>query len=266
MRIIFLGTGTSHGVPALDCMLGTFRNCRRDLYLRRRADRYLARTRASIAVETDEGTLLIDTSQDFRQQMLESRLPRIDAVLFTHTHADHVHGLPDIRSYCWRREGAMPVYGSSETLAELRASFRYVFERPEGYVGGGIPSLEPHVLDGRPSRILGLTVTPIPVEHGPLNGCYGYRLNDVAYLPDVKRIPETSKALLADLDLLILNCLRPREHVSHLSMQESLAYVGELAPRRCLLTHMTHDIDPAVHGRILPKNVAFAYDGLAVLA
>jgi phosphoribosyl 1,2-cyclic phosphate phosphodiesterase len=266
MRIIFLGTGTSHGVPALDCMLGTFQSCPPDLYRRARADRYLARTRASIAVEADEGTLLIDTSQDFRQQMLESRLPRIDAVLFTHTHADHVHGLPDIRSYCRLHEGAMPVYGSGETLAELRTSFRYVFERPEGYVGGGIPSLEARVLDGQPVRILGLTVTPIPVEHGPLNGCCGYRMNDVAYLPDVKRIPEASRALLTGLDLLILNCLRPRAHVSHLSIQESLAYVAELAPRRTLLTHMAHDVDAAVHGKLLPKNVGFAYDGMAVLA
>ncbi len=265
MRIIFLGTGTSHGVPALDCMLENYRRCPHDLCRRAQTDRRLARTRASIAVETDGGILLIDTSQDFRQQMLESCLPRIDAVLFTHTHADHVQGLPDIRSYSRARQAPIPIYGSDETLKELRASFRYVFAPPGNYVGGGIPTLEPHVIDGS-RRILGLTVTPIPVEHGPLNGCYGYRLNDVAYLPDVKRIPEASKELLADLDLLILNCLRPWPHVSHLSMEESLAYVAELAPRRCLLTHMTHNIDPAVHGRMLPKNVAFAYDGLAVLA
>lgn len=265
MRITFLGTGTSHGVPALDCMLENYRRCPHGLCRRAQTDRRLARTRASIAVETGEGVLLIDTSQDFRQQMLESRLSRIDAVLFTHTHADHVQGLPDIRSYCRRRDDPIAIYGSAETLAELCNSFRYVFVPPGNYVGGGVPTLAPRVFAG-PRRILGLAVTPVPVEHGPLDGCLGYRLDDVAYIPDVKRIPAASRALLAGLDLLILNCLRPYAHPTHLSLEESLDYVAALSPRRCLLTHMTHNIDPAVHGRLLPKSVAFAYDGLVVQA
>jgi len=264
MRIIFLGTGTSHGVPALDCMLEGYRRCPHELCRRAQTDRRLARTRASVAIETERGVILVDTSQDFRQQMLESRLPRIDAVLYTHTHADHVQGLPDIRSYCRRHEEPIGIYGSSETLAELACAFRYVFAAG-AYVGGGIPSLAPREI-AAPTEIMGVIVTPIPVEHGQLDGCYGYRMNDVAYIPDVKRIPEPSMALLADLDLLILNCLRPHPHATHLSLEESLAYVAALRPRRCLLTHMTHNIDPAVHGRLLPKGVAFAHDGLVVQA
>jgi phosphoribosyl 1,2-cyclic phosphate phosphodiesterase len=270
MRITFLGTGTSHGVPAIDCMLNHYARCPHRVCLKAASDPRHRRSRASIAVEWPDALgdggahLLIDTSQDFRQQVLSAHLPRIDAVLYTHGHADHIYGLPDIRSYCAFQRAPIPIYGSGETLDILRRAFDYVFEPPE-FVGGGIPQLAPATLEA-PAEILGHRVTPIPVHHGALLGCQGYRIGDMAYLPDVKLIPPESLALLSDLDLLILNCLRPRPHGSHLSLEESLAYVEQLRPRRCLLTHMTHDIDYELHGPALPSGVAFAYDGLVVEA
>jgi phosphoribosyl 1,2-cyclic phosphate phosphodiesterase len=218
--------------------------------------------RASILLEEDGRNLLIDTSQDFYQQMAANRVKRIDGVLFTHGHADHIYGLPDIRSYCRRQGEPIDVYGSQESLDILHRTFAYIFE-PPAFVGGGIPRLCAHLIDAQ-KTVRGFSVTPIPLRHGPLCGCQGYRIGDVAYLPDVKVIPEESLALLQGLDLLILNCLRIRPHASHLSLAESVAYAEQLAPRRCLFTHMTHDIDYELESRGLPDWMSFAYDGQVV--
>ena len=262
MRVTFLGTGTSHGVPTIDCMLEGYAHCPQRVCEKAASDPRYRRTRASILVESNGVSLLIDTSQDFRQQMLDNHVQRIDAVLYTHGHADHIYGLPDIRSYCRHQEDAMDIYGSQETLDILRAAFDYIFHPPV-YVGGGIPRLRPHALSV-PGDVCGLEVTPLPVQHGPLCGCQGYRLGGMAYIPDVKVIPPESLESLRDLDLLILNCLRIRPHSSHLSLAESMAYVEQLRPRQCLFTHMTHDIDYALEERNLPPWIRFAYDGLVV--
>jgi len=264
MLITFLGTGTSHGVPSIDCMLEDYRRCPHQVCRKAQHDRRYRRTRSSILIEAEGCGLLVDTSQDLYMQVLEQRVKRVDAILYTHGHADHIYGLPDIRSYCHFQGGPIDIYGSQETLEVLYGAFDYVF-RPPAYVGGGIPSLRPQLLDGA-MQWHGLTVVSIPVAHGPLDGCRGYRIDDVAYIPDVKTIPEASLEQLRGLDLLILNCLRTRPHASHLSLQESLAYVEELAPKRCLFTHMTHDIDYALEEPALPPGVHFAYDGLKVSA
>jgi len=262
MQITLLGTGTSHGVPMLDCAITGYATCPKGVCLKARTDPRHRRSRSSLWVQTEHTSILIDTSQDFRTQMLENCVTRIDAVLYTHGHADHIYGLPDIRSYCRHQGDAMEVYGSPETLDILQRAFDYIFH-PPAYVGGGIPTLRLHPLEV-PDRIAGLEVKPIPVEHGPLHGCQGYRLNDLAYIPDVKVIPPASLECLRGLDLLVLNCLRLRPHGSHLCLEESLAYVDLLRPKRCLLTHMTHDIDYAQEEPKLPANVRFAYDGLVV--
>ena len=262
MRVTMLGTGTSHGVPMLDCLLNNYARCPHMVCLKARSEARYRRTRASILVEAGGSSILVDTSQDFYQQMLANTVRRIDAVVYTHGHADHIYGLADIRSYCRHQEGAIPIYGSAETLECIRGAFDYVFTPPD-FVGGGIPSVETHVLD-RPTAVAGGVVTPVPVEHGPLNGCLGLRIGATAYIPDVKRIPEASMALLQDLDLLILNCLRLRPHGSHLTLDDSLQYVKLLRPRRTLLTHLSHDIDEDVEGWLLPSGVAFARDGLVV--
>ncbi|MHB1357171.1 MAG: MBL fold metallo-hydrolase [Anaerolineae bacterium] len=262
MRITFLGTGTSHGVPTIDCMMRQYAHCPHQVCLKAVDNLRHRRLRASIYIEFGENGLLMDTSQDFREQMLRAQITHLDAILYTHGHADHIYGLPDTRSYSHQLSVPLPIYGSTETLGILRHSFEYVFRPPE-FVGGGIPVLAAHELN-RPMVISGELVQPIHVEHGPLEGCQGYRLGKVAYIPDGHRIPPESLALLEGLDLLILNCLRPRPHSSHLSLAESLAYVELLQPRQALFTHMTHDIDYEFEEPNLPANVRFAYDGLQV--
>lgn len=261
MRVTFLGTGTSHGVPSLDCMIDDYVRCPHQVCLKAETNPRHRRTRCSILIEVNGLNLLVDTSQDFREQMLANRVRRIDAVLFTHAHADHIYGLPDIRSYS-RGGKVIPIYASAPTLRALRQSFDYIFH-PPSFVGGGIPQVEPHLVEG-PMEIGGVEIIPVPVEHGNAEGCQGYRIGGLAYLPDVKVIPESSLLFLQGLDLLILNCLRPRPHISHLSLAESLAYMDRLQPKRCLLTHMTHDIDYETEEPSLPGNVRFAYDGLVV--
>jgi phosphoribosyl 1,2-cyclic phosphate phosphodiesterase len=185
-------------------------------------------------------------------------------VLYTHGHADHIYGLPDIRSHCRHQGGAIDIYGSQETLDTLRSAFYYIFNPPE-YIGGGIPDIRPNLFQAT-GEIHGLLVTPIPVQHGPMTGCQGYRFGNVAYIPDVKVIPPESLAQLGGLDLLIVNCLRQRPHSGHLTLADSLAYAQLLQPRRCLFTHMSHDIDYALEEQHLPEWARFAYDGLVVEA
>ena len=262
MRLVFLGTGTSHGVPTIDCMLANYARCPKLVCQKATTDPRHRRTRASLLIEHAGTSLLVDTSQDFRQQVLENRVRRISAVLYTHGHADHIYGLPDIRSYCYRQGDAIDIYASEETLGIVRGAFGYVFDPPD-YVGGGIPSVRTHVLTD-PTRIGGLDVLPIPVEHGALSGCQGYRVGDVAYIPDAKVIPPESLERLMGLEVLIINCLRIRPHGSHLSLAESLEYVRLLRPRRAYLTHMTHDIDYEEVEPDLPASVRFAFDGLSL--
>lgn len=263
MRITLLGTGTSHGVPMLDCLITNYATCPAKVCLRARYDPSYRRTRASILVQTPEISLLIDTSQDFREQMLANRIKRIDAVLYTHGHADHIYGLPDLRSYSQQQGGPIPLYGSQETLSTLQNAFSYIFSPPE-YRGGGIPQVSPHLLEEE-YRLGDITIVPLPVVHGPLNGCQGYRLNDVAYIPDVKVIPPSTLERLQGVKVLILNCLRHRPHQGHLSLEESLAYAHAINPERCFLTHIAHDIDYRLETPHLPEWIRFGYDGQVII-
>jgi phosphoribosyl 1,2-cyclic phosphate phosphodiesterase len=259
MQITLLGTGTSHGVPMLDCAITGYATCPKGVCLKAQTDPRHRRSRSSLWVQTEHSSILIDTSQDFRLQMLENGVTRIDAVLYTHGHADHIYGLPDIRSYSHRQRQPMDIYGSEETLAILEQCFDYAFHAP-GYVGGGIPSLAPHRLD-EALPLDGVVIQPLPVQHGNLQGCQGYRIGDMAYIPDAKVIPQETLERMQGLDLLILNCLRLTPHAGHLSLEESLDYARRIAPRRCLLTHMTHDIDYETDSALLPEWASFAYDG-----
>src|SRR5262245_46356163 len=208
MRVTFLGTGTSTGVPVLTCACGVCAS----------ADPRDRRLRPSIWMEWDGASVLVDTATDLRQQALRHRIERIDAVLYTHAHADHVLGLDELRLYNWRQRASVPVYGSSPTLEAIRRTFWYVFE--DVPVGGAKPAVDCRLVDA-PFLLLGRRIVPVPLLHGPQE-ILGYRLGRFAYLTDVSRIPEPSYALLHDLDVLVLNALRRTPHPTHLHLEAAL--------------------------------------------
>lgn len=252
MKVTLLGTGTSTGVPSIGCDCET---CTSD-------DPRDKRLRVSILVEHDGQTVLVDTSSDFRQQALRVGLKRLDAVLITHCHADHIFGLDDIRPLNFRH-GALGVYANERAWVDIRRIFKYVFEPT--HFGGGLPQVVAHtVVDGAPFCLSpDLNVTPLEVIHGRLP-VVAYRFNDFAYATDLSEIPNASLEGLRDLDTLVLDCLRVRPHPTHLTLESALAYVEQLRPRRTYLTHITHDIKHARDAKLLPPGVEWAYDGLII--
>ncbi len=250
MNVTFLGTGTSTGVPAPTC---TCEVCRS-------ADPRDARLRPSILLRWDGSTVLVDTSTDLRQQALRIGLMRLDAVFYTHAHADHIFGLDDLRMFNWRRGGSIPVYGSPITLAGIRRTFWYVFEDVEA--GGGKPSLEMHEVEG-PFELHGRTVIPIPLQHGRLP-ILGYRIGKFAYLTDVSAIPDSSYDLLRDLDVLVLSALRHRPHPTHLHLSRALEEAARIRAARTLFTHIAHELSHAAVSPTLPSGIELAYDGLSL--
>jgi phosphoribosyl 1,2-cyclic phosphate phosphodiesterase len=253
MRITFLGTGTSVGVPMIGCECST---CTSD-------DPRDFRSRTGLMVENGEYRLIIDISADFRQQALRERISRLDALLITHCHADHVFGLDDVRPFNFRH-GPLPVYASESTWRQLRKVFYYIFEAR--HVGGGLPQIIPITIDGE-FEVCGLRVTPFPVIHGK-SEVTGYRFSngqsDIAFVTDCNLIPEDSLAKLRGLDLLIIDALRYKPHPTHLHVAQTLAYIAELKPQRALLTHIGHDIKHLEASRELPDGVELAYDGLRI--
>ena len=251
MRLTFLGTGTSTGVPSIACDCET---CLSD-------DSRDKRLRVSILIEHDDKKILVDTSIDFRQQALRANIKHLDAVLITHCHVDHVFGLDDIRPLNFRY-GAMGVYANEIAWTDLRRIFKYIFEPT--HVGGGLPQLIPHTVVHRSPFCVGdIEVTPIEVIHGKLP-VIAYRFNDFAYATDLKTIPPDSMDALRDLDVLVLDCVRIRPHSTHLCLEEALAIIGDLKPSRAYLTHLNHDILHARDSKLLPDNVEFGYDGLEI--
>src|SRR5262245_44132181 len=253
MRITFLGTGTSVGVPMIGC----------DCEVCRSNDPRDNRLRTGLMIENGGRRLVIDVSADFRQQALREKIDRLDALLITHCHADHVFGLDDIRPINFRH-GSIPLYASESTWRGLRRVFFYVFERE--HIGGGLPQLIPQVIEGD-FETCGLRVTPIPVIHGK-GEVTGFRFSDgehsLAFITDCNLIPETSLEKLRQLDLLIIDALRYKPHPTHLHVEQTLKYIAEVKPRRALLTHIGHDIKYIESSRRLPENVEIAYDGLRV--
>jgi phosphoribosyl 1,2-cyclic phosphate phosphodiesterase len=216
----------------------------------------------SILVEHEGQNVLVDTSSDFRQQALRVGLQRLDAVLITHCHADHIFGLDDIRPLNFRH-GALGVYANERAWVDIRRIFKYVFEPT--HFGGGLPQVLAHtVVDGAPFCLSPtLRVTPLEVIHGRLP-VVAYRFNDFAYATDLSEIPPASLEGLRGLDVLVLDCLRVRPHPTHLTLESALAYVEQLRPRRTYLTHITHDIKHARDSKLLPPDVEWAYDGLEI--
>lgn len=248
--VTFLGTGTSHGVPMIGCACAV---CRSD-------DPRDRRLRPSIYLDVHDGpALLVDTSTDLRQQALTHGLRRLDAILVTHSHADHVMGMDEVRRFNVLSGGAIPLYASPDTGRELRRIFQYVFE-PPSQQGGGLPQIELHAIDG-PIHLGGLEVQPVPLLHGRLP-VLGFRFGRFAYLTDASTIPDEAWPLLEGLDVLVLNALRHRPHPTHLSLSEAMAVVERLQPRQAWFTHICHDLPHAATCRTLPAGTALAHDGL----
>ncbi len=245
LRVTMLGSGTSTGIPVIGCPCAV---CQSENPRNKR-------WRPGLKLEMEEGIVLVDTPTDLRAQALEFGLPRVDAILFTHSHADHIFGLDDVRIFNFRQGAAIPCYGSEETLRAIRRVFAYAFE--PGQEGGGKPQLE-LIAVREPFTVLGRRVVPIPVWHGEME-VFGYRLGAFAYVTDCNRIPDESLELLAGVEILVLDALRHRPHSTHFSVEESLAIAERIGPRRTILTHMAHEVD---HDDPLPAGVEFGYDGL----
>lgn len=252
MKLTFLGTGTSTGVPSIGCDCET---CRSD-------DPRDKRLRVSILIEHANQRILVDTSIDFRQQALRARIRKLDAILITHCHVDHVFGLDDIRPLNFRY-GAMGVYANEIAWRDLKRIFQYIFQPT--HFGGGLPQLIPHTVEPNAAFSIGedLLVTPLEVIHGKLP-VIAYRFNDFAYATDLKTIPDKSLDGLRDLDVLVLDCVRIKPHTTHLCLEEALAYIEDLKPKRAFLTHLNHDILYKRESRALPDNVELAFDELVV--
>jgi phosphoribosyl 1,2-cyclic phosphate phosphodiesterase len=247
MIITILGCGTSTGVPMVGCDCGVCTSPEpRD-----------NRTRASILIRTDGKFILVDTSPDLRRQALREKIPHIDAVLFTHTHADHINGMDDLRGYHLIHKRVIPCYGERETIDTLRRNFSYIFDGLE--IGGYSPLLAPHVISA-PFALFGHKIVPVPLVHG-YSRATGYRIDDAAYLTDCSAIPESSLAKLAGLDILIIDALRYTPHPAHFNMEGALKMVERLRPARAVFTHLTHEVAYA-DGARLPKGVELAYDGM----
>ncbi len=254
-QFVFLGTGTSHGVPLIGCGCET---CTSN-------DPHNQRTRCAVAIGLPKGNLLIDTPPELRLQLLRERIGLIHVAAFTHSHADHLFGLDDLRIFPRYLGHELPIYCRKSVESRIRRSFDYAFDPAvQAYPAGGIPKLTFRSIDSAPFDVLGAQIIPVPLEHGRYE-CLGFRIGNIAYCTDVKTIPAASADLLAGLDVLVLDCLRDEEHVTHMNFEEAMAAIALLRPKRTFLTHLCHRLEHEATTRRLPPGVELAYDGLRVL-
>ncbi len=249
--ILVLGSGTSVGVPMVGC------RCKVCLS----TDQRDKRLRPSVLLKLDAARVLIDTAPDFRYQALHFGIERLDAILYTHAHADHILGLDDVRPFNFLQKGEIPIYASSEAMDTIQQTFRYVFDcRPSE---SSRPRLAPHIFPNEPIDVAGMRIEPIPASHGK-GTVHGFRFGNCAYLTDHSEIPPESMDRLQDLDVLFLDALRHNPHPTHSTVEESLRTVDQLKPSRAFFTHISHDL---MHSNVearLPENVRLAYDGLEI--
>lgn len=253
--LTFLGTGTSVGVPVIGCHCEVCKS----------SDPHNNRTRASLFISTPEIKILIDSGPDLREQALREKISSIDAVLYTHSHLDHVVGFDELRAFCWGKPNPLPLYGTKSCLDVIKNMYGWAFEDSNTHSGYVKP--DPRPITGIFS-IGDLTIHPLPVLHGTVE-TIGFRFDTAsgfafAYLPDVKSIPEGTLEMLHNLDILIIDSLRLTTHSTHLSLPETLAIAEILKPKRTLLTHISHELDHSSLAASLPINISPAYDGLKI--
>lgn len=250
--LTFLGTGTSVGVPVIGC----------DCQVCQSTNPHNTRTRSSIVLDSAEQTILVDFGPDLRQQALREHLTKVDTVLVTHQHLDHIMGFDDLRAFCWHRPDPIPIHGGPDTLANLKHMFPWAFEAHDnkGYIRA-----DPQLISG-PFPLGKVTITPLPVVHGSTE-TFGYRFDfpsghSAAYLSDVKSIPSATAALMTDLDILIIDALRQSEHPSHMNHREAIEAAGQIGAKQTFFTHLTHDLDIEELSAQLPPTITVAHDGM----
>ncbi|MCI0412409.1 MBL fold metallo-hydrolase [bacterium] len=250
MKVTFMGSGTSLGVPTIACTCAV---CTSD-------DPKNKRTRPSLLVSIDNKNFLIDTATDFRQQAIRENLKRVDAVLYTHSHADHILGLDDLRPFNFFQRIHIPCFGNEPTMKYICNMFQYVFTDPQP--GGSIPRIEPRVISGT-FDFLNIPIRPLPVLHGklPVNG---YRIGGLSYITDCSEIPDDTYRLLEGTSVLILGVLRREPHPTHLNVDKALEIICRVQPERAFFTHLSHDFDHDRANAELPDSVRLSYDGLSL--
>ena len=261
MQLTFLGTGTSHGIPVIGC------ECKVCLSGKEKNNR----TRSSVWIETETSSFIIDIATEFRIQALREKIKKIDFVLLTHSHADHIHGIDDLRSLT--REGTLPVYGDSQTILDVTNRFSYIIQNT-GYKGEKpklsfipIKNTDVITLEGKlrldAAEKSSNDIIPIPIKHGELD-IFGYKIGNLAYVTDCSFISDNSLRLIEGIDILILGALRYRKHSSHFSIEEALDVIDACKCKKAFLTHFCHDVDHHKLKKELPAHVKPAYDGLKI--
>lgn len=251
IKVTFLGTGTSQGIPMIACACEVCQsNDTRD-----------KRLRVSLHLEIDGKSFVIDTGPDFRQQMLRENIKRLDAVIFTHEHKDHTAGLDDIRGFNYVQKSAIPIYAQSRVIDQLKREFAYAFEETKY---PGVPELQIHEIDEHPFEIGEVTFQPIPVKHFMLD-IFGFRIQDFTYITDANFISEEAMEKLVGTKVLVLNALRKESHISHFNLSEALAIIERIKPEKAYLTHLSHQMGKyELVQKELPHQVYLAYDGLKI--
>jgi phosphoribosyl 1,2-cyclic phosphate phosphodiesterase len=252
VKITFLGTGTSQGVPVIAC---DCRTCQSD-------DSRDKRLRTSLLLETEDVSLLFDAGPDFRQQMLREHVTRLDAIILTHEHKDHIAGLDDVRAFNYKSQDAIDIYSEDRVLKALKKEYSYVFSE---FQYPGIPKMRLNTIADLPFSVKGIQIIPVRVFHYrlPVNG---FRIGNFAYITDANYIPEESKEKLYGVKYLVINALRKEKHISHFSLREAIDFIREISPKRAFLTHISHQM--GLHeevSRELPPEITLAYDGLSCM-
>lgn len=250
MKITFLGTGTSQGVPVIACECAT---CLSE-------DEHDKRLRTSLLVERGDTTIVIDAGPDFRQQMLRAYVRKLDGIILTHEHKDHIAGMDDVRAFNYKSQDAIDIYAEERVQKAVKREYSYVFAE---YQYPGIPKMRLNTITDYPFTVKGLTIIPLRAFHYRLP-VYGFRIGDFAYITDANYVPEETKELLAGVKYFVINALRKEKHISHFCLREAVDLIREISPRKAFITHISHQM--GLHTEVnagLPQPVALAYDGLA---